>query len=187
MITTEAGNFISYGEVKEALGLDEGQLDRMLKEMKPPVYPQVLYGEKYVRQEIYTEIEAEYLMQCHKKATYRQAIGIIGKWDCRFGDNQEEASNHAIAAKWSQFLNRKMTPADVADLIYIFVTTREEKQIQYRRPTDVDFMHIAYRWSLHTGIKLNGDDAEKLLSIFVENKDFFEPLPMGVARAIIKP
>ena len=68
MITTEAGNFISYGEVKEALGLDEGQLDRMLADMKPPVYPQVLYGAKYVRQGVYAEIEAEYLKQRHKKA-----------------------------------------------------------------------------------------------------------------------
>ena len=183
MIMTENGNFISYGEVKEALGLDEGQLDRMLAGMKPPVYPQVLYGAKYVRQEIYAKIEAEYLKQSHKKTTYRQAIGIIGRWDCRFGDNQGEAENQVIAAKWSQYLNQKLTPADVADLIYIWVTAREERKTQYRRPTDADFMHIAYKWSLHTGIKLNGDDAEKLLSIFVDNKDFFEPLPMAANNA----
>lgn len=180
MITTEAGNFISYGEVKEALGLNEGQLDRLLKGMTPPVYPQVLYGEKYVRQEVYTEIEAECLRHGHKKATYRQAIGIIGRWDCRFGDSQEESSNYTIAAKWSRYLNRVVTPAEVADLVYIYVTAREDKNIQYRRPTDEDFMYIAYRWSIHAGMRLNGDDVEQLLSIFVENKDFFEPLPKSL-------
>lgn len=183
MITTEAGNFISYGEVKEALGLDEGQLDRLLAEMKPPVYPQVLYGAKYVRQEVYRDIEAEYLKSRHKKATYRQAIGIIGRWDCRFGDNLDDTSDKLIALKWSRYLNQKMTPADVADMLYIWVTARDERQAQYRRPTEADFMHIAYKWNLHTGINLNGDDAEKLLSIFVENKDFFEPVPLPANKA----
>lgn len=179
MITTEAGNFISYGEIEAQLGLDEGKLDRLLKGMKPPVYSQVLYGAKYVRQEVYREIEAQYLKSRHKKATYRQAIGIIGRWDCRFGDSLDDTSDKLIVLKWNQYLNQKLTPADVSDLLYIWVTSREERETQYRRPTDADFMHIAHRWSQKTGINLNGEDAEKLLSIFVEHKDFFEPLPVA--------
>lgn len=99
------------------------------------------------------------------------------------GDNLDDTSNELIALKWSKYLNQKVTPADVSDLLYIFVTAREERETKYRRPTDTDFMHIAYKWSVHTGINLNGNDVEKLLSIFVENKDFFEPLPVEANNA----
>lgn len=183
MITTEAGNFISYGEVKEALGLDEGQLDRMLKEMKPPVYPQVLYGAKYVRQEIYTEIEAEHLKNNHKKSIIRQAIGLIAVWDCLQHDQRDDL----IADKWSRYLNTRLTGADVSDCVYRFVDMRERQNAKYRRPNDADFEKIAESWSDKLKTRISADDAEFMLALYVQDKDFFEPLPMAVARHVIYP
>lgn len=182
MVTTENGNFVSYGEVKEALGLDEGELDRMLKEMKPPVYPQILFGEKFVRQEVYAEIEAGHLKQCHKKSTIRQAIGVIAVWDCAL---VHDPSDDLVAEKWSRYLNTRITGADMCDLVYRFVAMREARNTKYRRPDDSDFTHIAARWSDKLQSRISAEDAEFLLGLYVQGKDFFEPLPMAVARHVI--
>lgn len=182
MVTTEAGNFVSYGEVKEALGLDDEKLDRLLKGMKPPVYPQVLYGEKYVKQEVYTEIEAEWLKHSHKKSTIRQAIGLIAVWDCALC---HDPSDDLIAEKWSRYLNTRITGADMCDLVYHFVDMRDRRNTKYRRPDDADFEHIATRWSDKLQCRVNAEDAEFLLGLYVQGKDFFESLPMAVARRVI--
>lgn len=179
MITTEAGNFISYSEVKEALGLDESQLDRLLKEMKPSVYSQVLYGEKYVRQEYYAEIEAEYLKNNHKKSVIRQACGLIAVWDCLQHDQKDDL----IAEKWSRYLNTRLTGADVSRLVYRFVDMRMRRRGPYHRPTDVDFVQLAEHWSDSLKTRISADDAEFMLGLYVQEKDFFEPLPMAANNA----
>lgn len=183
MITTEGGDFISYKEIEESLGLDEEKFERILKGMKPPVYTQILYGEKYIRQEVYAEIEAEYLKQCHKRSTIRQAIGLIAVWDCAL---VHDSRDDLVAEKWSRFLNTKITGADMCDLVYRFVAMREARNTKYCRPDDADFEHIAIRWSDKLKCRVSAEDAEFLLGLYVQGKDFFEPLPMAVAKHIIR-
>lgn len=182
MVTTEAGNFVSYSEIEAQLGLNEDQLERLLKGMKPPVYTQVLYGAKYIRQEVYAEIEAEHLKNNHKKSTIRQAIGLIAVWDCAL---VHDPSDDLIAEKWSRYLNTRITGADMCDLVYHFVAMREARNTKYRRPDDADFEHIAIRWSDKLQCRVSAEDAEFLLGLYVQGKDFFEPLPMAVARHVI--
>lgn len=175
MITTENGNFISYGEVKEALGLDEGELDRMLAGMKPRVFSQVFFGEKFIRQEIYAEIEAEHLKNNHKRSTIRQACGLIAVWDCL----QHDQTDDLIAEKWSRYLNTRLTGADVSRLVYRFVDMRMRRRGPYHRPTDADFVQLAEHWSDSLKTRISADDAEFMLGLYVQEKDFFEPLPMA--------
>lgn len=169
-ITSGYSEYVSLADVKEELGISADTLNEIIKNSTPPIYTQFLYGAEYISLEAYKVVEAKFLKHNHKKATLRQAIGLIASWDCLTHDVIEQE----IADKWTKYLNMKIFPADVLELVYAFVSRREKIHANLKRPDDDDFAQMTRFWSEKLHKQVYKEDVENLLGLFVEGKDFLE-------------
>lgn len=158
--------FVQLRNIQDELGINEDKLDELIQTAYPKIYEQWLYGCRYIRLEDYKRIEGDFLKNRHKKATLRQAAGLIATWDCL--NHSEDDS--IVAEKWSKLLNTKMSGSDVSDMIYSWVNMREMRHTVYKRPDDEDFKAIGEKWGDRLRTRISADDAYRMMEIYLDAK-----------------